>query len=278
MTMFEWSRGSLLKAMRRVHKGLRVEHSTRYGDRLSDTVQAEFAEKLREKWCELPVSRLRRAFSSDLLKLPDRELLSVWEAHRGETSTPEVRGWYQERYRDVLRDKRVLDFGAGFSVDGVFFAENGAQLTFADIVADNLAVLNRIVSVKGISADFYLIDDFFRFHFSEPFDAILLLGSLHNVPFEFSRREIKGLLEFLRPGGLVLMLAYPRERYVRSGAKSFEEFGKLTDGERTPWCEWYDAEKVKALFGQDMKLQWSKNFGHEEIEFNWFELVKNGAS
>ena len=32
------------------------------------------------------------------------------------------RGWYQERYRDELRGKRVLDFGCGFADEGMFFA------------------------------------------------------------------------------------------------------------------------------------------------------------
>ena len=48
---------------------------------------------------------------------------------------------------------------------------------------------------------------------------------------------------------LVLMLAYPRERYEALGATSFEDFGRRCDGERTPWVEWYDDDKVRRLFG-----------------------------
>ena len=32
---------------------------------------------------------------------------------------------------------------------------------------------------------------------------------------------------------------------MREGAPPFSEWGRLTDGERTPWVEWYDMEKLK---------------------------------
>lgn len=233
-----------------------------------------FAGRLREKWREMPAGLESRALSSDLLGLSDWELLRRWEIHREETSTPEVRGWYQQKYKDALRGRRVLDFGCGFSVDGIFFAQAGAEVTFADIVEDNLVVLKRITAQKGVAADFYFVDDFFQFRFSNSFDVMLFLGSIHNAPFEFARREVGALLDFLRPGGMALMLAYPKERYVRSGTRNFEEFGRLTDGERTPWCEWYDEEKARALFGARMNLRWSTKFGRCGDDFVWFELER----
>ena len=48
----------------------------------------------------------------------------------------------------------------------------------------------------------------------------------------------------------------------------------MCDGERTPWVEWYDDDKVARLFGPDLSLNWSRNFGHDGIEFNWFELTR----
>jgi SAM-dependent methyltransferase len=233
-----------------------------------------FGRRLRDKWKELPGGVSRRVMSSELLALSDRELLAVWERHRRETSAPEVRGWYQERYRQALRGRRVLDFGAGFSVDGIHFAEHGATMTFADIVEENLAVLQRVTGLKGLGGEFYFIDDFFRFDFPHRFDVMLLLGSIHNAPFEFAHREVQALLEFLEVGGMALVLTYPQERYIESGAQSFEEFGRLTDGDRTPWCEWYDDEKMMRLFGSRMELRWSQCFGMKKTDFNWFELVR----
>ena len=48
----------------------------------------------------------------------------------------------------------------------------------------------------------------------------------------------------------------------------------MTDGPRTPWAEWYDDDKVRALFGARFRLEWSRNLGHQGIEFNWFELTR----
>jgi hypothetical protein len=99
-----------------------------------------------------------------------------------------------------------------------------------------------------------------------------------NAPFDFTQGQLKSMLTFLRPGGKALMLGYPKERYIQLGARSCEEFGKMTDGERTPWCEWYDDEKIRSLFGPDFSLNWSRNFGQDDIEFNWFDLTKSGES
>ena len=89
--------------------------------------------------------------------------------------------------------------------------------------------------LKGLEVETCLADDVFDIRLPHEVDVLLFVGSLHNAPFEFSRLEAASLARWLRPGGLVLMLAYPRERYEALGATSFEEFGRLCDGERTPW-------------------------------------------
>lgn len=243
-------------------------------DHMSIHATASLENKLREKWQEIPATRQDRAFSSDLLNWPDEQLLDYWEECRRQTTTPEVRGWFQDLYKDDFWGLDVADVGPGVGVDGIYFAQRGANVTFVDIVEDNLNLLKRICSLKGIKADFYFIDDFFSYHFKKNFDAFLFIGSMINAPFEFTQHQLKSMLAFLRPGGKALMLGYPKERYAQLGAKSCEEFGKMTDGERTPWCEWYDAEKVKLLFGDSFQLNWSRNFGQDNIEFNWFDLTK----
>ena len=72
-----------------------------------------------------------------------------------------------------------------------------------------------------------------------------MFGSIHHVPFEMARREALEALGHLKPGGRWMELVYPRERRLREGAPPFEQWGKLTDGERTPWAEWHDIEKVR---------------------------------
>jgi len=251
----------------------RVERNTIMSEK-DLACSSEFELKLREKWRELPATRQERKFSSEMLEWSDEELLAYWEECKQQTCTPEVRGWYQELHKNEFAGLEIADVGPGVGLDGIFFAEHGAHVTFVDIVVDNLKLLKRICRLKGVETDYYFIDDFFNFHFSKEFDAFVCIGSLINAPFEFMKRQIEAMSKFLKVNGKVLMLAYPKERYLQSGAQDFAEFGKMTDGERTPWAEWYDDEKVEALFGPNFKLNWSRNFGEDNIEFNWFELTK----
>ena len=233
-----------------------------------------FETRLRKKWREIPATRMERQFSSDLLDYSDKQLIEYWEECKSQTVLENVRGWYQKVYQYQVRNKKMLELGAGLGIDGIFFAENGAHLTFADIVEDNLTLLRRICKLKGISADFYFIDDFFHFNFSHFFDLILAVGSLINVPLEFAKKEFHALSPWLLQGGRLLMLAYPYERFIASGTSSGEDFAKTTDGERTPWIEWYDQSKVMQLVGPEFSINWWRNFGTDNIEFNWFELSK----
>lgn len=231
-------------------------------------------EQLRDKWRELPATRQERRISADLLALSDCDLLEYWEECRRQTSTPEVRGWYQALYKDRFRGARIADVGPGLGLDGIWFAQHGGRITFVDIVADNLALLRRLCELKSVEAQYYYIDDFFEYTFPESFDCFLCVGSLINAPFDFTKLQVRALMEHLAVGGTVLMLGYPRERFAASGASNGSEFGKMTDGARTPWAEWYDDGKVRALFGPRFRLEWSRNFGADEMEFNWFELTK----
>lgn len=233
-----------------------------------------FSLQLREKWKEIPSTRQGRVFSSEMLNWSDEKLLTFWDECREQTSVPDVRGWYQELYKDMFLNCEIADIGPGVGIDGIFFAQHGARVTFVDIVEDNLKLLKRICHLKGITANFYFINDFFDFHFENMFDVFLCIGSLINAPFDFTQKQAHAMTQFLRIGGKIVMLAYPKERYEISGARNFAEFGKMTDGERTPWCEWYDDEKTKALFGNNFSLNWSRNFGKDDIEFNWFDLTK----
>jgi SAM-dependent methyltransferase len=244
------------------------------GTLMEPSERRAFVERSREKWREVPATRSDRVFSRDLLDWDDQALLAYWERGRAETSTPEVRGWFQGLYRDRLSGLDVADVGPGIGVDGIFFASHGARVLFVDIVEDNIRLLRRLCALKRVEAEFHTVDDVFDVRLPHDVDALLFVGSLHNAPFEVSQQEAASFARWLRPGGLALMLAYPKERYVAMGAQSFEEFGKRCDGDRTPWVEWYDDDKVLALFGPDFTLSWSRNFGQDGIEFNWFELAK----
>jgi SAM-dependent methyltransferase len=233
-------------------------------------------EAYREKWREAPRGSDTdgRIFSTELLALPDHDFLATWQEMAARRYAGEL-GWLGTLYFDTFRGRRVAELGSGLGFDGVRFAEYGASWTFCDIVPDNLSVIRRVARLKGLSdrVHFHAIGDDLSFAALPPdYDAIWVFGSIHHVPFEIARREALDLLGHLKPGGRWMELVYPRERWLREGAPPFEQWGKITDGERTPWAEWHDIEKVRRrLFPAPLRTVLDFEFCAHN--YRWFDMV-----
>jgi SAM-dependent methyltransferase len=202
--------------------------------------------RMAEKWREVPggSDQNPRQFSDDLLQKPQAELLDWWARQFEEARG--LRGWYWTLYGELLRGKRVLEIGSGLGFDAIHLASQGASVTCCDIASSNLEVIRRIASCRGLGVDTLHIDGVRAFdRLSRDFDVVWAIGSIHHMPFDEAREESQTVIEHLKPGGRWIELAYPRERWVREGSLPFDEWGKRTDGERTPWAEWYDVEKLK---------------------------------
>src|SRR5688572_5931901 len=112
-----------------------------------------FIARTRDKWLGVAVTRQERIFSVDLLALDDASPLAYWERGRQETTVPELRGWFQDLYKDRLAGLDVADVGPGIGIDGFFFASHGTRITFVDIVEDNLRVLERVARLKRLNVE-----------------------------------------------------------------------------------------------------------------------------
>lgn len=249
---------------------------TRY-DAAPDDEEEIFA-ALRRKWSTVPAGLSNRRGTDELLSLPDDALRDFWiDTHREATAGDgfPVRGWYQTLYRDVLRGKRVLEIGSGMGIDGIEFARHGARTTFVDIVEDNLAVMRRLCAIFDIEdATFLYLDGLAALDtLDADYDVVWCQGSLINAPFNFVKRECAAIVPHLRPGGRWIELAYPCERWVRDGQLPFRQWGNITDGEGTPWMEWYDLGRVlRRLAPASFVPVLAMNFHHDD--FNWFDLVR----
>lgn len=234
-----------------------------------------FLDISREKWREVPGGdTLDRVYSSDLLTISDIDLRKHWQALCNAGSHPTHRGWYQVLYREFMAGRRVVEVGSGLGFDGIHFMELGAHWTFTDIVKDNLAIVRRIVDMHGLSdrADYLWIDSPHALEqLPSDVDVLWVNGSLHHAPFEIAREEAQILLTKLKPGGRWIELFYPYERWQRQGKLPFSEWGKFTDGPRTPWAEWHDAERIKQrLFPAATTTLLDYRFGGGQ--YGWLDL------
>jgi ubiquinone/menaquinone biosynthesis C-methylase UbiE len=228
----------------------------------------------REKWREVPGGddNSGRLFSTDLLAMPDAELLSFWEANAAKRVAGSL-SWLGPVYRDFFTGRRVLELGSGLGYDGLRFAAQGAHWTFADIAPENLKLIERVASLKGLSIKTFLIGDDLSFDaLGGRYDAVLASGSIHHVPFEMARAECLSVLRRLKPGGRWIELAYTKERWVRDGSPPFDQWGKATDGDRTPWAEWYDADKLRARLGP-ATFSTVLDFSFYDDNFRWFDFI-----
>lgn len=237
---------------------------------------SHFLDLSREKWREVPAGGdlVDRIYSTDLLGLPDDALLQRWKSMDKAGSEPTHRGWYQTLYRETLAGLRVAEVGSGLGFDGIHFMRAGARWVFLDIVQDNLAIVRRLVELFGLSskAEYLWIEKPESLEaLGGTLDAVWAHGSLHHAPFEIARTESQILLHKLKPGGRWMELFYPYERWVRQGRMPFAEWGKFTDGERTPWAEWHDAERIKQrLFPAATTTILDYRFGGGQ--YGWLDL------
>jgi len=240
-----------------------------------------YVEKLRQKWKEIPTSALYRGKTTQLLDLSDDDLLSFWLDAQKEDSIGDgfrSRGWYRAFYQGMMRGKKVMDVGSGLGVDGVTFAQQGAHITFVDIVESNLQVIQRICHLLNVEN--------VQFHYLEPlaslerldkdYDVIWCLGSLINSPFEVTREEVQAIVQHLKTGGHWIELGYPEVRWEREGRMPFEEWGAKTDG-GAPWIEWKDLAKMNALLNP-VEFDTALYFDFHDSDFNWFDLVRKSSS
>jgi len=239
-------------------------------------------ETLRKRWNAVPTTRAEFESTTKLIDLPDQELLAYWEKARTDiTAGPEFahRGWYHALYAESMRGKKVMDIGSGFGVDSITFAQHGARLTFVDLVETNLKVLERLCKIMGLKdAQFVHLEDLDSLKpLDTDYDVIMAMGSLHHAPTDIMKPEYQELLRHLScRGGRWLQLAYPKARWIRDGRPRFAHWGIVTDGEGTPWAEWYDLDKLLNMFAPakfDVVLY--QEFHNQD--FNWFDLLYRGT-
>lgn len=207
-------------------------------------------------------------------RLANSDFIAWWEGYERDYHAAEA--WIVEVYRDFVRGKKLIDIGPGGGYLGVQFLRAGARITFMDVAEPNLRLIERICRLKGLAegASFMPIKEFADPYKADPdHDAVFAIGSLINAPAEISKPEFEALASRLRIGGRFIFLGYPKERWIREGSLPFSEWGKRTDGDATPWMEWYDIEKLLAEL-RPYEFDALMAFNYHNDDFNWFDLQR----
>jgi SAM-dependent methyltransferase len=198
------------------------------------------------KWKTLPAGEGRRHVEQ-LLLMEDNDLLNFY--NQSIAFWNRERGWEYEKYSKIFSGFSILEIGSGLGYDGMTFSKHAKKWTFCDIIPENIRFIQRISKLLQIkNVEFQILEDVLNHDHGESYDGFYAHGVLHHIPFLMAKKEVENINKYLNPGAKVVLLMYPVERWELCGKPPFEEFGTMTDGEGTPWAEYYDEKKVQDLF------------------------------
>ena len=246
-------------------------------DPQADTLLAKSFALLRDKWEELPATRMERTRAPLLSSLSDDELLCFWDrAHKDHTAGEgfRARGWYELLYTEQLRGKRVLDYGCGLAFDTIHFAQNGAKVTFADLAESNVDAVKRLARLKGLcGSEFLYMEDLSSLNALQGnYDFVLCLGSMINAPLWVLQAEAAAILPHVPIGGRWIEFGYPKTRWIREGQVPFHRWGEKTDG-GAPWMEWHDVAKIRQYLAP-AQFEVVLDVEFHSSDFNWTDLIR----
>lgn len=230
-----------------------------------------------DRWTTMPAAA-GRCDVEKLSSLEDKELLKeyikfipFWENERG---------WEYKKYSKLFENKDVIEVGSGFGYDGIVYSETANSYTYVDINEKQISFLKKIVPLvkRGLKSEknninYEILDDPIEKKFAKNFNAFYSHGVLHHVPLEFAKKEFANFDKFLEVESTVVLLMYPKERWIDCGKPKFEDFGIFTDG-GCPWAEYYDEKKILELVGPNYRLDETIMWGINKREFVNFELTK----
>lgn len=225
-----------------------------------------------KKWKTLPAGE-RRQNVADLNALEDKDLLAAYNSFR--TFWDSERGWEHERYGKLFSNRNVLEIGSGLGYDALVLSPKTQSWTCTDILQTNLDFVTRMARLKkrdNISSQ--LIKNVTDHDFGRTFNGFYAHGVLHHIPFETAQKQMNNISRYLEHGAKAMILMYPKERWEQLGKPAFDKFSIATDGEGTPWAEWYDEEKIMLLTGNEFTLDKTIRWGQNNSEFVNFELTK----
>jgi ubiquinone/menaquinone biosynthesis C-methylase UbiE len=189
---------------------------------------------------------------------------------------------------DAHHDKNVLEYGCGGGSDAISYLRRNNKVTACDIVPDNIKAASKNVELYGLS-NFtpVLLPTSIPLPFPDSvFDIVNSHGVLHHIPY--AKDVVKELYRVTKDEGLCYIMLYTEFLYeyfkksvdqlmLAHDISEQEAFSWMTDGEGTPYADWYDEDAGIELLEQAgykvlMATAWLNN------HFRTFKAIKSVKS
>ena len=228
----------------------------------------------REYWSYPPSKRTGKRHTKDYLHKDDSYIKNLIESQISLRDLREDAEVARSRVKHLIKNNNVqkmMDFGCGLGVDGVYFSINlGIQVTFADISLSNVKLTDRYAQIWNIPTKSVYIDDPTSFDFDDKFELIYANGVLHHVPEP--KPVVDNLRRFLNPEGLFIVMLYTKEHYASKRAENVYHYAVRSEAPApiaitNPYSDYYDTAKAVELFeGCSLIDQWKTN----RDRFGWY--------
>lgn len=196
----------------------------------------------------IPLDRVRHAWTRASDFSADKE--SVYPEHA------------KAQEFDLVRGKRVLEYGCGGGSDAMSYLRRGCEVTYVDIVPSNVEAAGARIAAAGLTehAQGLVIEESDRIPVdSGTFDVVSAHGVLHHI--EHPLLVLKEFFRVLKPRGVLYVMLYTESLWergrptidalTRSGKMGeLEAFGCFTDGDGTPYARHYTEADGKALLAE----------------------------
>jgi 2-polyprenyl-3-methyl-5-hydroxy-6-metoxy-1,4-benzoquinol methylase len=98
-----------------------------------------------------------------------------------------------------LKGKRILDIGAGLGESSVYFAMQGAIVTYNDLSPEMARFAERLAAIHNVQISTLILPAESAGEMGENFDFVYIANTLHHV--QRRDRVFAGIRQALRPGG-----------------------------------------------------------------------------
>ncbi len=187
--------------------------------------------------------------TTQLFDLNDTELLSFHQEqlnYRHNTNWEKVVVNWLRLY--VNSSSVVLDFGCGLGHSGWdVYHTLGGQIIFADIISDNLAYADRLITLQNANASTLLLPvEGGDWQSPQPIDVTLALGVLHHIPNP--SQVVNNIWQEMKPGGVIALLLYNAQHFRHRFALSLKTYANRSETlPGNPYTDFFNRERTETL-------------------------------